>query len=140
MSCAKLSSYFRSMMSYSYQASLYSSTLIGNKTDLNVRATQFPEFFIQIALGGMNVLEVIPNVKDSTHVRLKSFKWNNEQNLVLLSGRIKYRTFIQLIRLPQDLKASIFAKRKEVVRKDVECVFGILQARFVVIKNPAFFR
>uniref|UniRef100_A0A0D3A5A6 DDE Tnp4 domain-containing protein n=1 Tax=Brassica oleracea var. oleracea TaxID=109376 RepID=A0A0D3A5A6_BRAOL len=46
-------------------------------------------------------------------------------------------TFIQFIRLPHGLKNSIFAKIQEVVRKDVERAFGVLQARFAVVKNPS---
>uniref|UniRef100_A0A0D3C7N0 DDE Tnp4 domain-containing protein n=1 Tax=Brassica oleracea var. oleracea TaxID=109376 RepID=A0A0D3C7N0_BRAOL len=45
-------------------------------------------------------------------------------------------TFIQSIRLPQSEKHSLFAKTQEAVRKDVERAFGVLQARFAVVKNP----
>ncbi|KFK44544.1 hypothetical protein AALP_AA1G270500, partial [Arabis alpina] len=34
-------------------------------------------------------------------------------------------------------KASLFATHQEGVRKDVERAFGVLQARFAIIKNPA---
>ncbi|XP_019098200.1 PREDICTED: uncharacterized protein LOC104773426 [Camelina sativa] len=50
----------------------------------------------------------------------------------------KWSTFIQSIPLPQTPKASLFAERQESARKDVERAFGVLQARFAVIKNPCF--
>ena len=49
----------------------------------------------------------------------------------------KWVTFIQSIRLPQGEKNSLFAKTQEAVRKDVERAFGVLQARFAVVKNPS---
>ncbi|XP_023644546.1 putative nuclease HARBI1 [Capsella rubella] len=47
-----------------------------------------------------------------------------------------WATFIQSIRLPQSPKHSLFAKRQEAARKDVERAFGVLQARFAMVKNP----
>ncbi|XP_010469173.1 PREDICTED: uncharacterized protein LOC104749279 isoform X1 [Camelina sativa] len=49
----------------------------------------------------------------------------------------KWSTFIQSIPLPQTPKDSLFASHQEVVRKDVERAFGVLQARFAIVKNPA---
>ncbi|XP_024013889.1 uncharacterized protein LOC112087979 [Eutrema salsugineum] len=49
----------------------------------------------------------------------------------------KWATFVQSIPLPQDLKTRCFAKHQESVRKDVERAFGVLQARFAIVKNPA---
>uniref|UniRef100_A0A0D3CHK8 No apical meristem-associated C-terminal domain-containing protein n=1 Tax=Brassica oleracea var. oleracea TaxID=109376 RepID=A0A0D3CHK8_BRAOL len=51
----------------------------------------------------------------------------------------KWATFIQSIPIPQGPKAVLFAQRQEAVRKDVERAFGVLQARFVIVKNPALF-
>ncbi|XP_048607279.1 uncharacterized protein LOC106357942 isoform X2 [Brassica napus] len=51
----------------------------------------------------------------------------------------KWATFIQSIPLPQGPKAVLFAQRQEAVRKDVERAFGVLQARFAIVKNPALF-
>ncbi|XP_019090940.1 PREDICTED: uncharacterized protein LOC104743095 [Camelina sativa] len=49
----------------------------------------------------------------------------------------KWATFVKSISMPQDPKASLFATYQEVVRKDVERAFGVLQARFAIVKNPA---
>ncbi|XP_074315931.1 uncharacterized protein LOC141652346 [Silene latifolia] len=49
----------------------------------------------------------------------------------------KWATFIQSIRHPQTPKDRLFATKQESVRKDVERAFGVLQARFAVIRNPA---
>ncbi|XP_009107586.3 uncharacterized protein LOC103833242 [Brassica rapa] len=51
----------------------------------------------------------------------------------------KWASFIQSISLPQGPKAVLFAQRQETVRKDVERAFGVLQARFAIVKNPALF-
>ncbi|XP_048605321.1 uncharacterized protein LOC125582910 [Brassica napus] len=49
----------------------------------------------------------------------------------------KWSTFIQSISLPQGPKAELFAKVQEATRKDVERAFGVFQARFAIVKNPA---
>ncbi|KAG2255282.1 hypothetical protein Bca52824_074576 [Brassica carinata] len=49
----------------------------------------------------------------------------------------KWATFVQSIPLPQGPKASLFATNQEAVRKDVERAFGVLQARFAIVKNRA---
>ncbi|CAL9246495.1 unnamed protein product, partial [Arabidopsis halleri] len=41
----------------------------------------------------------------------------------------------QSISLPQTEKASLFATHQEACRKDVERAFGVLQARFAIVKN-----
>ncbi|XP_013632690.1 PREDICTED: uncharacterized protein LOC106338206, partial [Brassica oleracea var. oleracea] len=51
----------------------------------------------------------------------------------------KWATFIQSIPIPQGPKAVLFAQHQEAVRKDVERAFGVLQARFAIVKNPALF-
>ena len=46
-------------------------------------------------------------------------------------------TFVKTIPLPQGPKKKLFAERQESVRKDVERAFGVLQARFAIVRNPA---
>ncbi|XP_048620827.1 uncharacterized protein LOC111208722 [Brassica napus] len=49
----------------------------------------------------------------------------------------KWITFIQSIPISKGSKAVLFAQLQEAVRKDVERAFGVLQARFAIVKNPA---
>ncbi|XP_013695575.2 putative nuclease HARBI1 isoform X1 [Brassica napus] len=51
----------------------------------------------------------------------------------------KWATFIQSISIPQGPKAVLFAQHQEAARKDAERAFGVLQARFAIVKNPALF-
>ncbi|KAK4485526.1 hypothetical protein RD792_008168 [Penstemon davidsonii] len=48
----------------------------------------------------------------------------------------KWATLIQAIRNPIDPKEQFFTQMQESYRKDVERAFGILQARFAIIKMP----
>jgi hypothetical protein len=48
----------------------------------------------------------------------------------------QWSCFVQSIHNPEDEKKKHFAKRQEVCRKDVERCFGVLQARFAIIRNP----
>uniref|UniRef100_A0A0D3AN68 DDE Tnp4 domain-containing protein n=1 Tax=Brassica oleracea var. oleracea TaxID=109376 RepID=A0A0D3AN68_BRAOL len=49
----------------------------------------------------------------------------------------KWSTFIQSISHPQGPKAELFARMQEATRKDEERAFGVLQARFAIVKNLA---
>ena len=49
----------------------------------------------------------------------------------------RWSTFIQSISNPQSPEEQLFAKVQESTRKDVERAFGVLQARFAIVKNPA---
>ncbi|XP_057418755.1 uncharacterized protein LOC130712961 [Lotus japonicus] len=48
-----------------------------------------------------------------------------------------YPTFVKTIRLPQSEPDKLFAKVQEGCRKDIERAFGVLQARFKIIREPA---
>ncbi|CAA7039289.1 unnamed protein product [Microthlaspi erraticum] len=48
-----------------------------------------------------------------------------------------WATFIPTIKIPVNPKQKLFAKLQEAFWKDVERAFGVLQARFAIIKNPA---
>ncbi|XP_050236726.1 uncharacterized protein LOC126686632 [Mercurialis annua] len=51
----------------------------------------------------------------------------------------KWATIVQSISQPQGLKNKFFTMRQEACRKDVERAFGVLQARFAIIRGPARF-
>ncbi|XP_050222717.1 uncharacterized protein LOC126672808 [Mercurialis annua] len=51
----------------------------------------------------------------------------------------KWATIVQSISQPQGLKNKIFSTKQEACRKDVERAFGVLQARFAIVKGPARF-
>ncbi|XP_019086691.1 PREDICTED: uncharacterized protein LOC109127033 [Camelina sativa] len=48
-----------------------------------------------------------------------------------------YPTFVKSIRLPQSEPDKLFAHHQEGCRKDIERAFGVLQARFKIIREPA---
>ena len=50
-----------------------------------------------------------------------------------------WSTFVKTIPCQQYLKKKHFAKVQESVRKDVERTFGVLQARFAIVRGPARF-
>lgn len=49
----------------------------------------------------------------------------------------KWPVFVQSIHYPQSEKAKLFVKAQESCRKDVERAFGVLQARFSIIRERA---
>jgi hypothetical protein len=51
----------------------------------------------------------------------------------------KWAAFMPAYTSPNDEKKQVFTKYQESYRKDVERAFGILQARFSVIRNPALY-
>ncbi|XP_010684968.2 uncharacterized protein LOC104899468 [Beta vulgaris subsp. vulgaris] len=52
----------------------------------------------------------------------------------------RWAAFIPTINIPRNEKESRFAQRQEGVRKDVERAFGVLQARFAIVRQPALAR
>ncbi|XP_024014990.1 putative nuclease HARBI1 [Eutrema salsugineum] len=94
-------------------------------------------------LNDINVLDRSPVFDDILQGRAPKVRYSvNGHNYKLpyyLTDGIypKWATFIQSINLPQSEKEQKFAKVQESVRKDVERAFGVLQARFAIVKNPA---
>ena len=51
----------------------------------------------------------------------------------------KWATFVKTIPTPQGQKRKLFAAAQEAYRKDVEHAFGVLQAHFEIVREPARF-
>ena len=84
---------YGSMMPFPTQTPPHSSTMMHNENVVNVGASEFSEFSTQMSFGGTGgVNEATPHAEDSARTRRKSPKWSTDQNLVLLSGWIKYGT------------------------------------------------
>ena len=49
----------------------------------------------------------------------------------------EWATFVKSVHRPLSAKDKLFAQKQEGARKDVECAFGVLQARFAILRNPA---
>ncbi|CAO2183307.1 unnamed protein product [Urochloa humidicola] len=49
----------------------------------------------------------------------------------------EWATFVKSVPRPLSAKDKLFAQKQEGARKDVECAFGVLQARFAILRNPA---
>ncbi|XP_056847332.1 uncharacterized protein LOC108835760 [Raphanus sativus] len=96
-------------------------------------------------LNDINVLERSPVFYDIIHGQTPNvtfFVNGSEYHMpyYLTDGIYpKWATFIQSIPLPQGPKAVLFAQRQEGTRKDIERAFGVLQARFAIVKNPVLF-
>jgi hypothetical protein len=46
---------------------------------------------------------------------------------------------VKTISKPNDKKEVVYAKAQEACRKDIEIPFGVLQARFAIVRGPAHF-
>ena len=90
----------------------------------------------------LNVLQRSLLVDNMLHSKAKNdtFEINgcayNRYYLLIDSIYPKWSCFVQSIHLPLDAKSAYFASQQEVVRKDVEHYFGVLQAKFAIIENP----
>ena len=51
----------------------------------------------------------------------------------------KWATIVQSISHSQELAHEFFANKQESYRKDVERAFGVLQARFSIVRGPTRF-
>jgi hypothetical protein len=96
----------------------------GSNNDINV--LNQPLIFIEVLQG--RALEVQFMVK------------GNEYNMgyYLTDGIYpEWVTFVKSVPKPLSEKDKVFAIKQAKVRKDVECAFGVLQARFAIVRNLA---
>jgi len=93
-------------------------------------------------LNDINVLDRSPVFDDILEGRAPRVRYMVNGHMYKLAYYLtdgiypKWSTFIQSITLPQCPKQASFAKWQEAARKDVERAFGVLQARFAIVKNP----
>ncbi|XP_021737189.1 uncharacterized protein LOC110703711 [Chenopodium quinoa] len=111
----------------------------------NVRG--FPDLWIWHAFFGtpgslndINVLQWPPMFDDICEGRAPEVSFNvngNRYNMgYYLTDGIYPTAFIPAIKLPQTSKQRLFTRKQESYRKDVERAFGVLQARFAIIRQP----
>ncbi|XP_019084295.1 PREDICTED: uncharacterized protein LOC104709541 [Camelina sativa] len=100
---------------------------------------------IDCTLNDINILDRSPVFDDILNGRAPKVKYSVNGHQYKLAYYLtdgiypKWSTFIKSIPLPQTPKYSFFATHQEAARKDVERAFGVLQARFAILKNPALF-
>ncbi|XP_019089183.1 PREDICTED: uncharacterized protein LOC104733772 [Camelina sativa] len=100
---------------------------------------------IDCTLNDINVLDRSPVFDDILHGQAPKVKYSVNSHEYRMAYYLtdgiypEWATFVQSIPLPQDQKASLFAQHQEFVRKDVERAFGVLQARFAIVRNRALF-
>uniref|UniRef100_A0A0D3E0K5 DDE Tnp4 domain-containing protein n=1 Tax=Brassica oleracea var. oleracea TaxID=109376 RepID=A0A0D3E0K5_BRAOL len=93
-------------------------------------------------LNDINVLDRSPVFDDILEGRAPRVKYMVNGHMYKLAYYLtdgiylKWSTFIQSITLPQTPQQELFAKVQETTRKDVERAFGVLQARFAIVRNP----
>uniref|UniRef100_A0A0D3ARL9 DDE Tnp4 domain-containing protein n=1 Tax=Brassica oleracea var. oleracea TaxID=109376 RepID=A0A0D3ARL9_BRAOL len=93
-------------------------------------------------LNDLNVLDRSPLFDDLLEGRAPRVRYMVNNHMYKLAYYLtdgiypKWSTFIQTITLPQSPKQQLFAQVQESIRKDVERAFGVLQARFAIVKNP----
>ncbi|KAK9175120.1 hypothetical protein WN944_027126 [Citrus x changshan-huyou] len=93
----------------------------------------------------INVLDRSPLFKDLAEGRAPSVNYSiNGHNYTMgyyLADGIypPWSTLVKTIPYPQENKHKNFAKAQESARKDVERAFGVLQARFTIVRGPARF-
>uniref|UniRef100_A0A0D3CWD1 DDE Tnp4 domain-containing protein n=1 Tax=Brassica oleracea var. oleracea TaxID=109376 RepID=A0A0D3CWD1_BRAOL len=86
------------------------------------------EYFVEGTLNDINVLDRSPVFDDIINGQVLNVTF-------FVNGREYHMAYY----LTDESEAVLFAKKQEAARKDVERAFGVLQARFAIVKNPALF-
>ncbi|XP_052137304.1 uncharacterized protein LOC127755649 [Oryza glaberrima] len=87
----------------------------------------------------LNQSNIFTNILMGTSTRVQFTVNGHEYNLgyYLADGIYpEWATLVKSIKHPQLEKDKLYAQRQESARKDVECAFGILKARFKVVATP----
>uniref|UniRef100_A0A0D3BIL9 Myb-like domain-containing protein n=1 Tax=Brassica oleracea var. oleracea TaxID=109376 RepID=A0A0D3BIL9_BRAOL len=90
------------------------------------RLTAWKGQYSRGTLNDINVLDRSPVFNDIINGRARQVNFS-------VNGREYHLAYY----LTDGPKAVFFAQHQEAVRKDVERAFGVLQARFAIVKNPA---
>ncbi|XP_024164132.1 protein ALP1-like [Rosa chinensis] len=94
------------------------------------------------SLNDINVLECSPLFNDvctgeTPKVNYQVHNRHYRQCYYLVDGRYpKWGSFVQAIRNPRSPQTQHFTRMQEAYRKDMERAFGILQARWAIIRGP----
>ncbi|XP_057432526.1 uncharacterized protein LOC130725300 [Lotus japonicus] len=94
-------------------------------------------------LNDINVLDRSPVFDDVEHGKAPNVNYFVNQRPYNMTYYLadgiypSYPTFVKSIRLPQSEPDKLFAQVQEGCRKDIERAFGVLQARFKIIREPA---
>ncbi|XP_028062903.1 uncharacterized protein LOC114266214 [Camellia sinensis] len=100
--------------------------LLGSHNDINVLERSF--VFTKLAQGRAPAVNYIINGNEYT------------MGYYLADGIYpQWSTFVKTIPSLQGNKKKLFAAAQEATRKDVERAFGVLQARFAIVRRPARF-
>ncbi|XP_021734058.1 uncharacterized protein LOC110700768 [Chenopodium quinoa] len=89
----------------------------------------------RIPIFGNRAMSYLKKMRQMKNVRMMV----REMNEYYLTDGIypRWASFVKSITSPQTHKDRLFAKHQEAARKDVERAFGVLQARFAIIKKPS---
>ncbi|XP_028091286.1 uncharacterized protein LOC114291631 [Camellia sinensis] len=100
--------------------------LAGSHNDINVLERSF--VFTELAQGRASAINYIINGNEYT------------MGCYLADGIYpQWPTSVKTIPSPQGNKKKLFAAAQEATRKDVKRAFGVLQARFAIVRRPAHF-
>ncbi|TVU13235.1 hypothetical protein EJB05_40770, partial [Eragrostis curvula] len=90
----------------------------------------------------INVLNKLPliiqAIKGETHTIHYNVNGTQYDMGYYLADRIypEWAVFVKTVSNPQSVEDKLYSSKQVGARKDVECVFGVLQARFDIVRRP----